>query len=192
MCNDNHTKLMKRIVQKLDSKCEANLKRCLGRQVQTIMSGNFELDVNMKHIISTTISIGLSKNEYLIISNDWADTQAEGIDYYFLDAKIDKVPADIKTKNDPNLTNSLIHYPNFSSISLGASNELIEVNIYEKEYEGEEEVVIYDSGILFTRQDQLSFLIKNDDSITGYLKIIIDPEQIEQEISDLKLRLTIK
>jgi hypothetical protein len=183
---------MDKIIQKLDSKSEASLKKSIGRSIQTIMSGNFEMDVNMKIIISTTISIGLSKNEYLIISNDWVDTPEEAIDYYFLDAKIEKVPADIKTKDDPNLKNSLIHYPNFSSISLGVSNELIEVNIYEKEHEGDEEVVLYDSGILFTRQDQLSFLIKNDDSITGYLKIIIDPEQIGKELSDLKLRLTIK
>jgi hypothetical protein len=183
---------MDKIIQKLDSKSEASLKKSIGRSIQTIMSGNFEMDVNMKWIISTTISIGLSKNEYLTISNDWADTSGEGIDYYFLDVKIDNVPADIRTKDDPNLKNSLIHYPNYSSIGLGASSELTEICVFEKLDEGEEELVKYDSAILFLRRDKLNFLIKNDDSITGNLKIVIDSKQIEQELSDLNLRLSIK
>ncbi len=86
----------------------------------------------MKSIISTTISIGLGKNEYLIIWNDWADKSVEAIDYYFLNVKIDKEPADIKTKIDPNLGGSLVHYPNFSKIGLGASSELKEICVYEK------------------------------------------------------------
>ncbi len=184
---------MIKIIQKLDSKSEAFLKKSLGKRIQSIMSGNFELDVEMKCIISTTISIGLGKkNEYLIISNDWADTPEEAIDYYFLDVKIEKEPADIKTKVDPNLVGSLIHHPNFSKIVLGASSELKEICVYEKFEEGDEEMVKYDSAILFTRQDKLSFLIKNDDSITGYLKIIVDTNEIEVELSDLNPRLIIK
>ncbi len=158
---------MGKTTQKLDSKSEASLKKSIGRSIQTIMSGNFELDVEMKSIISTTISIGLGKNEYLIISNDWTDTPEEAIDYYFIDVKIDKEPADIKTKIDPNFGGSLVHYPNFSKIGLVASSELKEICEYEKYGEGDKETVKYDSSILFMRQDKLSFLIKNDDSITG-------------------------
>ncbi len=51
-------------------------------------------------------------------------------------------------------------------------------------------MVKYDSSILFMRQDKLSFLIKNDDSITGYLKIIVDPNEIE--LLNLNPRLIIK
>lgn len=51
-------------------------------------------------------------------------------------------------------------------------------------------MVKYDSSILFMRQDKLSFLIKNDYSITGYLKIIVDPNEIE--LLNLNPRLIIK
>lgn len=192
MCNDNHTELMNKIIQKLDSKSETFLRQCLGRNVQTIISGNFELGVNMNKIISTTVSIGIAEKEYLIISNDWSETTEEAIDYYFLEVKIDKTPADIKIKSEPKLKNAIAHYQNFSSISLGASSELAEISVFEKTLKGDKEMVNYDSAILFKRQDELSFLIKNDDSITGYLKIVVDTKEIELELSELKLRLTIK
>lgn len=192
MCNDNHTKLMNKIIQKLDSKSETFLREVLGRNVQTIMSGNFELDFKLKNIISTTVSIGIGDKEYLIISNDWADTTEEAIDYYFLKVKMDKTPADIQTKIEPRLNNAIVHYPNFSKISLGASSQVVEISVFEKLIEGDEEMVNYDSAILFTRQDGLRFMIKNDDSITGYLKIAIDSKQIEEELSDLNPRLTMK
>ena len=90
------------------------------------------------------------------------------------------------------MNNAIVHYPNFSKISLGASSQVVEISVFEKLIEGDEEMVNYDSAILFTRQDGLRFMIKNDDSITGYLKIAIASKQIEEELSDLNLRLTMK
>jgi hypothetical protein len=183
---------MNKINQKLDSKSESLLRESLGKNVQTIMSGNLNLNLELKNIISTTVSIGIGDKEYLIISNEWADTPEEAIDYYFLKVKIDKTPADIKTINEPKLNNSIVHQPNFSSISLGASSEIAEISVFEKNKKGDNEMVNYDSAILFKRKDGQIFLIKNDDSITGYLKIVLDTMQIDFEISELKLRLAMK
>ncbi len=182
---------MNKTIEKLDSESESALNYMINKSVQSIKSGNFELDVRTDYILTTTISINVSREEYLIISNDWADTQKEAIDYYILNVRIEKEPADIKTSKDPNLKNSLVHYPNFSSILLGASSKLKEIIVYERIEKGETEEVQYDSAIFFKRIDNLCFLIKNDDSITGYLKLVTKEKQIAKEISELKPRLKI-
>lgn len=182
---------MNKTIEKLDSESESALNYMINKSVQSIKSGNFELDVRTDYILTTTISINISREEYLIISNDWTDTQKEAIDYYMLNARIEKEPADIKTSKDPNLKNSLIHHPNFSSILLGATSKLKEIIVYERIEKGETEEVQYDSAIFFKRMDNLCFLIKNDDSITGYLKLVMKEKQITEEIAELKPRLKI-
>ncbi|WP_405568965.1 hypothetical protein [Winogradskyella sp. Asnod2-B02-A] len=182
---------MNKIIKKLDSKSEQALNYMLNKSVQSIKSGNFQLDVRTDFILTTTISINISREEYLIITNEWSDTQKEGINYFELNARIEKKPADIKTKKDPKLKNSLIHYPNFSSLLLGATSKLTEIIVYERIEKGEIEEVKYDSAIFFKRADNLCFLIKNDDSITGYLKLVTKDKQIEIELSELKQRIKI-
>lgn len=182
---------MIKIIEKLDLKSVSALNYMLNKSVQSIKSGNFELDIRVDYIVTTTISINISREEYLIISNDWADTEKDAIDYYFLKARIEKKPADIKTTNDSNLKNSLLHHPNFSTVFLGATSKLKEIMVYERIEKGDYEEVQYDSAILFKRMDGLRFLIKNDDSITGFLKLIITDKTINEEIAELNLRLKI-
>ena len=182
---------MNKTIEKLDSESESALNYILNKAIHSVMSGNFELDVRTDYILTTTISINISRDEYLIISNDWADTEKEAIDFYMLNARIEKTPADIKTENNPNFKNSLIHCPNFSSINLGTTSELKEIIVYGRIEKGITEEVQYDSAIFFKRMDNLCFLIKNDDSITGYLKIVLKEKQIAEEITELKPRLKI-
>lgn len=177
--------------EKLDLKSNEALSYAINKSIQSIIAGNFEIDLRVSYITSSAISLNLTKHKYLIIRNDWADTPDEAIDYFLMSARIEETPADIKTKDNPKSKNSLTHYPNFSSFCLGARAKLKEISIYEAQETGDSEKVRFDSALLFIREDKVKFLIKNSPSIVGQLNIIYDNKQINEELSDLNLRLRI-
>ena len=184
---------MEKFIERLDSQSLLALKFALNKSTQSIMSGNFWIEMNYPFIEATTLSINLTRNEYLIISSDWSSTPKEMLDIYFLQARISNKPADIKTEDDPKLKNSLVHYPNFSSIHLlGGESKIKEIYIYEDCEVGDTEEVVYDSAIIFKRNDDLSFLIKNSESIMPLLYITTDRDEIQNIASTLKLRVHVK
>ena len=141
------------------------------------------------YLLVYCVSLKIGKKEFLVITNDWADTPKEYHDYYFLKARIEDRPRDVAVFDSSDESEWTYKMDHFSMI-FDAEKSVESVQILSDRCEGTEEIVEYDAGALINLQDDTKFLIVREESISGLLHLITDSAEIKDAISGLDVRLS--
>ncbi|MDP2305631.1 MAG: hypothetical protein Q8P18_06360 [Pseudomonadota bacterium] len=178
---------MKLFSQQLDEESERAFEALSRSEIHTVLSASCEIRAGGSVLTVGSISIQIEPERFVVIENDWSDTPIEGIDYYFLSARIASSPKGIYF--NPNWRPGGVGYhADHMSLNLGPLSRVARVDILEYCDEGTDESVRHDAGLLITRADGLVLSITREETISGNLEIAHRPEEIARAVSGLTLR----
>ena len=180
--------IMKLYQEKIDEESESALEELSKSNIQFLYSPAADINFGSSVITVQSISIPLGKQKFLVIDNDWSDTPKEWHDYYFLQARIMDRPKDIAVKETEN-RDGWTYVMDHLSFHIGKQKKVTSVEILEDFYEGEEEGVRYDAGIVITLEDSTQVAIVREESITGFLQIATLPGENTELIGELRVRV---
>lgn len=161
---------MNQIAQHLDRKSKAALALLSGCRLQTLMSASSDIQVGSAVIEVLSVSIQLDKRRFIVIESDWDETPEEWMNFHTLSVRISETPKNIRYASSPPSNEGNYHFDHFS-LHLGAESPVATIEVLEATVVGERESVVYDAGLLITRQDGLKVAIVRVDSILGSLQI---------------------
>lgn len=179
---------MKTYTQEIDSVSQLAFKKLAECCLQFLYSPSVDLRLGSSCLLVYCVSIQIGKKEFVVVTNEWADTPKEYHNYYFLKARIEDRPRDVAVYNSSDGSEWTYKMDHFS-MCIGAVTNVKSVEILSDKYEGTKEAVEYDAGVLVNLEDQKRILILREESISGLLNVVTDSEEIREIVSDLEVRL---
>ena len=200
--------MKKAFERRIDSDSENILRKCVGRQINSILAGGFEVSTVYRRIQSTDVSIPVDDESYLIIGNDWYETPIHAVNFFQLSMRLSDHPKDIETKKilegvkktrpqvafDTDLENmlaskkGLMLYPNHSQLHLRERAPIKSIAILERSCEEEKESVVYDCGVMFTMSTSERICIVVQDSIAGLFEISFSDEDVDAVLRECNVK----
>lgn len=157
------------------------LRSTLGESPLEIFAPSIEVSNLWCAAQSFSIRLG---ERYLVIESDWKETPREILDYFILRVTLALQPKGIpRTFRDGRW---LLGEP-ASTISLGLPKSPVKtVTILENVEVGKQEAVQFDSGLMFSLEDNRRFAITTRRSILGGLECTTHSEGIEELLTEWK------
>lgn len=174
---------MKQYVRQLSEESESALRTAIGKSVGFLFPDAC-LDVSREGAVVSSVSISLGHKSYLIVENEWYDTPIGYMHYYSFSALLSDRPKDIRVTVDTGP--GWLHH-HLSSIHTWSPTIIGKITIFETSESFEEEVIKYDSAILFDYEAG-QILLTPERSITGYIEINHKPDAITEIIATMNYR----
>ena len=178
---------MNQTTQRLDEESEKALALLARCKIQTLMSESSDVQVGSSILEVVSVSIQLDKKRFVVIESDWDDTSEEWLDFHCLSVRISGTPKNIRYNPKPPKNGGNYRFDHLS-LHLGAEAPVATIEVLEASETGEKESVVYDAGLLITRQDGLRLAIVRAESILGSLQIAHTPMDIRVLTDGLAVR----
>ena len=181
--------MVKIFTQYMSDLALTSLHDCIGIPIKGIYCPGATIAIGTKMAQFKSASIPLGHRRYLVISNDWADTPIEAIDYYFLDAVITDRPKGINVSDSKSgrLLGWEHHHP-LCHFLFGQESRIFRIEVFYSVNPAEEEQAEFDSAIRFSLESGFEFCFSPSESISGEIEINFDTSLIKDLLEPMHLR----
>jgi hypothetical protein len=167
----------------------SNLRHCVGIPIQGIFCPGVEIRAGETTAKMESISIPVGPKNYLVITNNWADSTIEAIDYYLMNTTLADRPRNISVSEPSSMgIQGWIHHSPFSHFRFGPQSRIKQIDVFCIYMPGNLEHVEYDSALHFTLESDFEFCVSPEQSISGQLELNFEKSIISQILSPMKLR----